>query len=70
MNGTGFFCLMCRRLPHDNHYGLLRQIGPQRVIIVVDIVAVPVNAAIVVNFRCIIGIIAGRPKPPYNPAPI
>ena len=40
------------------------QCGPNRVIIVVDIVAVVIDGAVIVDICSIVRIIAGRPQPP------
>lgn len=40
------------------------QIWAHRLIVVVDIVAIPVDVAVVVDICCIITIVARRPQPP------
>ena len=51
----------------------MRQIGPHRNVIVVDIVADSVDAAVVIDDGRIVTIVAGRPQPPpacpYNRIP-
>lgn len=47
------------------------QIGPDRDIIVVDIVTILIHISIVIHIGCVITIVAGRPQPPmiYNQIP-
>lgn len=45
------------------------QSGPHTVIIIVDIIAIPVDPAIIIHFGRIIAIVARRAEPPHNLIP-
>ena len=65
--GKGFGSFEIRRgqcfLKHRNRPQTF-QIRPDAVIIVVDIVAIPVDLAVVVDVHCIVFMIARRAQPP------
>lgn len=56
---------------HDFRLYRFMQIGTYGFIIVVDIVAIPVDVAIVIYIGCVITIVTRRPEPPdaYNQIP-